>query len=239
MARGPHAADAELFGPPWHAALAAAATDLAWLLDRGYAEASASKLVGDRHRLRARQRTAVRRSTCALRVAEDRRRRCLAIDDVRGRPLVIDGFNAIIVVESALRGGVILRGLDRAHRDLASVHGSYRRVDVTAQALAELVGAIAASEPASVTWALDRPVSNSGRLRDLILAAATPHPWTVELPPDADRFVLDHGGIVASADGNILDRCGPWIDLPGALLSTTLASAWIVDFAPGPGPAAG
>ena len=33
--------------------------DLSWLLGRGYAEASATKLVGDRHELRSRQREAV------------------------------------------------------------------------------------------------------------------------------------------------------------------------------------
>ena len=36
-------------------------SDLSWLLEKGYADRSALKLVGDRYRLRQRQRTADRR----------------------------------------------------------------------------------------------------------------------------------------------------------------------------------
>ena len=85
-----------------------------------------------------------------------------------GSTLAIDGFNCVIAVEAALSGGVLLRCRDRATRDLASVHGSYRRVDVTAAALERLVAQIAMHRPKHVVWWLDRPVSNSGRLGAMI-----------------------------------------------------------------------
>jgi hypothetical protein len=231
MARGPHTADAALFDASHHADLRQATADLAWLLGRGYAEPSSLKLVGDRYRLRRRQRTAVRRCSCAPASARDRRSRRLELPDLRGRDVAIDGFNVVIIVETALSGGVVLRGLDSACRDLASVHGSYRRVAATAEALAKLRDVLVEAAPATVTWALDRPVSNSGRLGQLILAEAPDETWSVQLPHDADRAVLDHGGVVASADGNVLDHCGPWVDLPNAVIARFVPDAWIVDLA--------
>ena len=62
--RGQHPQDADLFAARWHPILKTATAELAWLLSRNYATPSALKLVGDRHRLDARQRMAVQRSTC-------------------------------------------------------------------------------------------------------------------------------------------------------------------------------
>ena len=49
----------------------------------------------------------------------------------RGRGLWIDGYNVLTTVEAALAGGVILVGRDGCYRDMASMHGSYRKVSET------------------------------------------------------------------------------------------------------------
>ncbi|HSG88818.1 MAG TPA: DUF434 domain-containing protein, partial [Pseudomonadales bacterium] len=63
--RGPHPDDARLFAPDTVGPLRTAVGDLSWLFSRGYAERSAVKVVGDRYRLRERQRIALRRSACS------------------------------------------------------------------------------------------------------------------------------------------------------------------------------
>ena len=127
--RGPGPGDLKWFSGAVRPALGSAASDLAWLLSRGYAEASSVKLVGDRHRLVERQRVAVLRSSCSDQDLASRRARHLDVGQLRGRPIRIDGFNLILTLESALGGGVVLGGRDGCYRDLASVHGTYRRVD--------------------------------------------------------------------------------------------------------------
>jgi len=122
--RGPHPQDAELFAAERLPALRAAVSDLAWLLSRGYASPSAQKIVGDRYGLDARQRTAVMRSSCTDAARADRRSRELAIDQLRGRRLLIDGYNVLTTIEAAMAGGVIIVGRDGAWRDLASMHGT-------------------------------------------------------------------------------------------------------------------
>jgi hypothetical protein len=222
-----------LFAPRFHGELRAAVGDLSWLLGRGYAEPSSLKLVGDRYRLRKRQREAVRRSACTDAAREKRRARRLAVADLRGRDVAIDGFNCVIVVESMLAGGVILRGRDGMLRDIASVHGSYRRVEVTHQALVALRDVLVAAAPSSVAWYLDRPVSNSGRLREFILdIAPAGAAWNVELPLAVDPILARTDAVVATADANILDACGRFIDLPAA---TGIPGTWLIDLCDGGG----
>lgn len=150
-----------------------------------------------------------------------------------GSTLAIDGFNCVIAVEAALSGGVLLRCRDSATRDLASVHGSYRRVDVTAAALQRLVAQIALHRPKHVVWWLDRPVSNSGRLGAMIEHALDealgPSGWAVELDFDPDQRLRAHEGLVASGDRWVLDGCDAWLDLPAAVIGQLDAPPWMID----------
>jgi hypothetical protein len=228
--RGRHPGDDRLFGPDEQPALRTAVAELSWLLTRGYADASALKLVGDRHNLSSRQRQAVGRCACSdpardVRIAHRRTR-----DDLAGQRLAVDGFNALIIVESALSHGLVLRGRDGALRDMASVHGSYRQVAETSFALGMLgrhlhgpPGA-APHGPIAVDWYLDRPVANSGRLRAILqeMAELRGWPWTVELVQNPDAVLVDRhrADIVATSDAWILDHCERWFDLPASLLTT-------------------
>jgi hypothetical protein len=234
MGRGPHAADEALFEVEQHAVLRRAVGELGWLLERGYAEPSACKLVGDRHRLQKRQRLAVRRSACPESSVRSRAARRVGIADLRGEDIAIDGFNCIITVEAALAHGVVLRGCDGAVRDMASVHGSYRQVEVTRMAIEHLTALLCDAAVERVTWYLDRPVSNSGRLAEVIEALAPPQirAWTVELPFDPDRVLLETSAVVATSDSRILDACGAWVDLPAAIIERSIPDAWLVDLRP-------
>jgi hypothetical protein len=151
-----------------------ATEELSWLFEHGYSQAAALKLVGDHFALRERRRLAVLRSSCGASAATERGQRRLTVTELQGLRLAVDGFNCLITVEAALSGGVLLRGRDQALRDLLSVHGSYRQVQETERALQLLGNVIVGAAPTEVRWFLDRPVSNSGRLRGLIEAMASP-----------------------------------------------------------------
>jgi hypothetical protein len=229
--RGPHPADHELFADERVPALRTAVDELSWLLGRGYGTKGALKLVGDRHSLRERQRLALRRSACREGDVLHRAARRVPAAGLANRDVLVDGFNCLITVEAALSGGVLLRGREGALRDLASVHGSYRQVDETMRSLALLGDTLAALGARHARWLLDRPVSNSGRLRGEIEALATERgwPWTVELQDAPDRTLAGAKGcVVASSDGNVLDRCEAWIGLPELALARAGVNAWVV-----------
>ena len=232
--RGPHPDDARLFGPQARPALREATSDLSWLLGRGYVNPSALKLVGDRYRLVARQRTAVERAACSDADLARREARRIASQQLSGRALWLDGYNVLTTVEAALAGGVILDCRDGTYRDMASMHGSYRKVAETRPAL-ELLGQVIAGLGASeCVWSLDRPVSNSGRLKKIIdqLAADRGWIWTVELVPDPDSILSETDQIAATADSVILDRCRTWFNLARETITRHVPEADVVSFSP-------
>ncbi len=232
--RGPHPEDVGGFAPSAWPALQAAVADLSWLLSRGYAEHSALKLVGDRLQLTARQRMAVMRSTCSDQARQCRDQTRVPTERLAGERLDIDGFNVLTTVEAALAGGVILAGRDGCYRDLASMHGSYRNVDETEPALSLIGEALNGFRPAQCCWYLDRPVSNSGRLRTRLqrLAAERGWPWQVELASDVDSVLSASPHIIATADSVILDRCRRWFNLAREVVSRRLPLTAVVGLDP-------
>jgi len=231
MSRGPAQDDARLFGRERIGDLRLAVWELAWLLGRGYAEDSALKLVGDRHALLARQRRAVLRSTCTDAAIDHRRNRRLRPEALAGRALAIDGFNQLIAVEVALSGGVLLRGRDGVLRDMAGVHGSYERSEQTLAAATAIGERLEALGLGPVVWWLDRPVSNSGRLRAILLELAEQRGWAweVELAADPDRVLIASEVAVASGDAWILDEAQVHFDLADATIASACPGAWMLD----------
>ncbi len=231
--RGPHPDDARLFGPEARPRLREATGDLCWLLSRGYVTPSALKLVGDRHRLTARQRTAVERSACSDADLARRQAHRVEVERVRGRPLWLDGYNVLTTVEAALAGGVILAARDGAYRDMASMHGSYRKVAETRPAL-ELIGQVIGSLGILESlWYLDRPVSNSGRLKKVMEETASANGWTweVELVANPDAILTETEHVVATADSVILDHCEAWLNLARETICRHLPEADVVELA--------
>jgi hypothetical protein len=216
--RGPHPEDGELFAPAWVDRLRAAVADLCWLLSRGYASPSALKVVGDRYGLSARQRTAVMRCAATDDAVRDRKAREVGVDQLPGAAVWLDGYNVLTTVEAALAGGVVIVGRDGAWRDMASMHGTWRKVEETRPAIAMIGDKLAAA--AAAVWYLDAPVSNSGRLKAAIedVARARGWAWRVELVADPDKVLIaaDPAVIVASADSAVLDRCHRWLNLAAA-----------------------
>jgi hypothetical protein len=232
--RGPHPEDARLFAPEARPTLRAAAADLCWLLDRGYAPASSLKLVGDRYALAQRQRVAVGRCSCTQSACVARRARRIEVDQLQGGLVAIDGYNVLTTVEASLAGGVLLVGRDGVLRDMASVHGTFRTVAETLPAITLLGEFLSARGAERCLWYLDSPVSNSGRLKTLLREAAEAHgwPWQVELVASPDRVLKQaqqNETTVATSDSAILDACGPWLDLARAIVNSAVGQPPVVD----------
>jgi hypothetical protein len=229
--RGPHPEDPALFAPSVLPALRAAASELSWLYERGYKPVSSLKLVGDRHGLTERQRAAVSRCACADGAALLRRSRALEPAAISGEPLCIDTFNVLTTLEVALSGGVVLIGRDACLRDIAGVHGSYRRVAETEPALQLLARTLCELGVADCVWLLDAPVSNSGRLATSMRAHASAHAlaWQVELVPDPDPLLARSSRVVASADGAVLDLAARSFNLARVCVERCVPDAWVLD----------
>lgn len=225
--RGKHSNDDQNFAPKWRPIFAAAAADLSYLLGRQYGEKSALALVGNRYQLNKRQQRALSRMTCANDQQAARQAKRLKPHQLKGQSITIDGYNVLIGLEAALSGAYIFVGQDGCHRDIASVHGTYKRVEETLPALELLHECLTTWEVAVVQWYFDTPVSNSGRLKTMLYELATTWgaPWTIDLVYNPDRILVEKGGIGATADGWVIDQLECYVDLVGAVIQAAIPNA--------------
>ena len=229
--RGPHPADRKLFAPDTIADLRTALADFSMLLTKGYAEKSALKLVGDRFSLTESQRLAIMRSACSDQQLACRRQSCIERKNLANQPIMLDGYNILITVEAAMSGAVIFKGRDGCFRDLASIHGTYRKVTETIPAV-QLIGEfLKEAGIIDCQWLLDSPVSNSGRLKTLIgkLAQENNWDWEIELLTSPDAKLIKSKLTIVSSDGVVLDGCKNWVNLARAIIETKIPKAWVVD----------
>ena len=154
-----------------------------------------------------------------------------------GQPIGIDGYNLLITIESALSGGLILVGRDGCCRDLASVHGTYRKVEETKPAVELILDLLSDFDIPRVDWYLDRPVSNSGRLKALIADAIAESGdtfgpsgrWNIELVDSPDAVLASSSHPVGTSDSVVLDRCAAWLNLAADIIAARVPTALIVD----------
>jgi len=237
--RGPHPADEKLFAENKISDLRAALSDFSLLLTKGYADKSGLKLVGDRFSLTERQRLAVMRSACSDQQLASRKQRRVPIENLTGQHIAIDGYNVLITIEAAMSSGVIFRGRDGCLRDLASIHGTYRKVTETIPAVLLIGNFLKEIGVTKVLWLLDSPVSNSGRLKTLIGELAQKNGWDgfdgltagweirLLLSPDSELKRTEL--IVASSDSVVLDGCRKWTNLAAKIIKNKLTSARVID----------
>jgi hypothetical protein len=218
--RGQHPEDVRLFAESRVEVLREAVVDYSFLMTRGYSDDATLKLVGDRYQLDVRQRRSILRAACSEWALGRRAAHRVAPEALRGEALAVDGYNLLITAESILAGGVLIRGRDGCVRDMASIHGSYRRVAETLPAIALIGRVFEELGPSSVRWVFDAPVSNSARLRALMLAEALRHGWnwTVELQTGVDPLLATAEEVVVTCDGWILDRAARWANVAELLV---------------------
>ena len=133
------------------------------------------------------------------------------------------------------RGSIARRdrsiGRDGTCRDLASIHGTYRKVTETIPAV-ELIGDFLRQlNVIKAQWFLDSPVSNSGRLKTLIgqIAEKNSWPWEITLVTNPDAELIKTDAIVATSDGVVLDGCKRWVNLAGEIIRQKIPAVNIID----------
>ena len=229
--RGPHPKDSVLFGSPAIGDLRLAVQDFSLLLTKGYAEKSALKLVGDRFSLTKRQRLAVMRNACSDQQLILRKKNEIQLADLAGQAIAIDGYNVLITIEAAISGACIFIGRDGCFKDLASIHGTYRKVTETIPSVHLIGRFLKELGIAGALWLLDSPVSNSGRLKTLIgrIARENNWNWEIELLLNPDTKLIKTALIVASSDSIVLDHCKRWVNLTRTIIEKKIPGTWLAD----------
>jgi hypothetical protein len=227
--RGAHPQDSSLFCQENIAALRQAAADYSLLLTKEYPQNAALKLVGDKFKLTERQRLAVMRSSCPDSQLAERLIRQLQTAELAGRDILIDGYNVLITIESAISGGFLFVGRDGCLRDLAGLHGTYRKVNETIPAIELINGVLTELKAKNACWLLDKPVSNSGRLKGIIESTKANFHIEVKLFNNPDAELIQSEQIVATSDSDVLDKAKMWVNLAEFVIRNYVKNACIID----------
>lgn len=207
-----------------------AGEDLLYLLNRGYKIKGASTFIGNHYLLSERQRLALVRGVSK---SEDIiKRKDKEITNISTLEEVhIDGFNTIITLEVALSNSLIIKSMDETIRDLAGLRGTYSVIDKTEVAIKLIGEFILEHKIEKAIFYLDKPVSNSGRLKMKILEMLESLELKVEVENiDNVDSTLKSKENVVSSDAIILDNCISWINLNKYIIEEKISNDNCVDF---------
>ena len=220
--------DEELFGGSQRAKILSAANDARWLMNRGYSAESAITFTSNHYLLTSRQRMAIFRSILN---DEDKTTRFKKEILKPGTDVLIDGLNIIITLETALSHSLVLRGDDGVLRDVAGLHGTYRIIDKTAKAIKLILQTLSNLDVRNATFILDKPVSNSGSLKQLILEISRNFNLevVVELDMNPDQIFVDKENVISS-DGPVILRSSSWFNLNSMIVRDMIPDTWVFNF---------
>lgn len=191
-----------------------AAKDAHYLLNRGYKVKTATMFVQQHYMLSEAQRLSIARSIASDNDIVLRKAKELSKEDCNGKEVYIDGFNAIIPMESLLSNSPLFFCMDGAIRDMANLKGSYSIIDKTEGAIRLILDELDKLGVVKAHIYLDKPISNSGRLKTLIRELSEEYNVEVdiELLNAVDKQLYDKDCVV-SGDCIILNECKSYIPL--------------------------
>jgi hypothetical protein len=212
--------------------IAQAAPDFYFFQNRGYPRPAALEWVGNRYGLTQLERQLLRRGVFGQATALRRRGRRCGGGDWLHRPLIVDGHNVHITVESAILGRTLLLANDGALRDLAGQSARFRLTEVSQVAQDWIFGLLGELRPRETLFLFDAPLSHSGLLADQYrrrLKASGLKGGSRAVPvPESE--IPAHGSVAASSDQAVIDASEAWVDLARASIERSATLRLRADF---------
>lgn len=197
------------------ASLRDAICDLRFLLNRGYNRDAALNLVANRHRLASRQRNFLLRAVFSGEEAKIGRRKITL--EIKNKELIIDGYNVLITVETALKGEEAFLCDDGVVRDAAASYGKHRITNITEKATALILESLAREQIKSALFVFDSQVSKSGELCKLVrkkIANMKIRGEAKAIKAVDYALVQSKDKVVCSSDRAVIKKAKRVLDLP-------------------------
>jgi hypothetical protein len=214
------------------ATIVQASQDFFFFQNRGYPRTSALEWVGNRHGLIQGERQLLLRGVFSQETALRRRARRCSGESWIDHPLVVDGHNVQITVESAILGRPLLKANDGALRDLAGQSARFRLTEASEVAQDWIFGFLGEFRPKEVLFLFDAPMSHSGLLaeqyrRRLRMNGLRGASRAVPVP---ESEIPARGCIAAGSDQAVIDSTMGWLDLAHAAIEWSSTLQLLADF---------
>jgi len=198
------------------------ALDIRYLLKRGYPGKGAIRFVCNHYRLTEQDRHILTRVILSPDVATSRCKKRLVSTDIKGRDVMVDGYNVLITIESMLERENLWLGDDGYVRDTKGLFRNYAASDTTYQSVDAMLALLAGCKARSADILLDSQMSKSGELARFIRSKL--HEYSISGDARTSQHVdfdLKNAGagvVVATADGVIIDAVRDVVDIAGCLM---------------------
>lgn len=205
-----------------------ASNDVKYLLNAGYKVKQATMFVANHYALTERERLVLARGVAADKDIDARKAKLSNLENLD--TVYIDGFNAIIPMESLLSGSVLFKCQDGAVRDLANLRGSYKIIDKTEGAIRLILSKLDDLKVKKAIINLDKPVSNSGRLKTMILKVSNDFNVDVKvnLLDAVDKSLYGKENVI-SGDCIVMDNALSIVPLYSLILDSFDGKKWIIE----------
>lgn len=191
-----------------------AVVDIRYLLDRGYPQKGVLGFVCDHYRFDENSRHLLSRLVLATSVSEKRNKKFLPCEEMKGKNIMVDGYNIIIGMESILEKKAFLCD-DGVIRDIKGIFRNFTVSETTETSIGLLIQFLKENKVNNVCFLLDSQMSKSGELaknlREKIRIAGLKGDARTSKHVDYD--LKNSEDIVASSDGVIIDEAKSVVNL--------------------------
>lgn len=191
---------------------------------------SIATFVGNHFAFSERQRMALIRATSSEKSLVSRAQKEIKTLS-ENETVYIDGFNIIITLEVALSDSTLLHCMDGTIRDLAGLRGTYRLIDKTETAIDMIGQKLNAMKIKKCVFYLDKPVSNSGKLKAKIFEVLEKYDFEtdVQIVNDADQALVSLENVISS-DAMVIERSESWINFVKTIFDESAEKFRYFDF---------
>lgn len=194
--------------------------DLRYLLSRGYDRSSAIKFIGDRYLLSKEQRLFLYRAVYPEEVSLLHKSKLAPPEEIKGSRLLIDGFNVIWTVFSAVKGYPVFLCDDGIVRDISGIHGSTINKEIFSE-LELIVFNIVQLMPKETIFFFEKQISKSGEIAKKVRALLKENGLfgDARLVTSPDYELTSIEGIVSSSDSIIIEKAKRIFDLAAYIIN--------------------
>lgn len=196
-----------------------ASQDLKYLLDRNYNRTTAINLVVNRYELSEKNCNLLHRYVFPEKEIRAHRKKICPPRRMRGKKIVIDGYNVLITVEAALEGKDTILGMDGILRDVKGIFSKYKFDKNSEKAIDKILEKLKEFKPSSTLFIFDSQISKSGELAAFVRERMEEHGLTGDAitSPHADKEIKKLNCITLSSDSIIIENVDRVIDLPSKI----------------------
>ncbi len=196
-----------------------ASQDLKYLLDRDYKRTTALNLVADRYSLTEKERNLLHRYVFSEKEIRRHRKKLCPLSRMRGKRIVIDGYNVLITVEAVLEGRDIVLGMDGILRDVKGIFSRYKFNKNSKIAIDKILEKLKEFTPGFILFIFDSQVSKSGELAAFVRGRLEEYRLNgdARTSPNADKEIKKLNYITLTSDSIIIENVDRISDLPSRI----------------------